>query len=557
MSAPPLPSLWTLSCQGITRTAAGAGVTGMTRHRANRAADTCTLRFDGRPFDAAPPFPFGETVTVLRAGTPWFVGRVTSVPASGDGGAESLVCTMTGPWWYLAQLVCQQQWTLRGGAATASLSRLVLGQAADGTRLNTGQVIVETLQYAIDAGAPFAIGTVDPSFLAPLDEVKDITCAHVIQRMLRWHPDCVAWFDYAASPVPVFHCRARANLPAATLTVGTPPLAAVRGLTARHDLQVPAVVFHYETTSRANGQVLTDVTTDAAPPGATGREFGAVVGTIPLRGETATVLTQRIVTEPIVFNSADPALVPQLIRLSPVLAVYAADPEITADGITITSFGRVVVSGSGAGGDDGGGGGGFGTGIFLSFGNALVSGEITDWMMADYSLHTQTQRLTFTYTLTRNDGTGGPPVVSAPQTGTIDLTATDAATGLYTTLSTYRPGDTAPTGQAAAFLAAFPALAYSGSVVLVEPEAGGVASAGLGGVVNVAGGAAADWAAMRATVIEETLNAADGTTTLTLGPAGELGVATLAAALKTTGAASGTAALGTASSASRATGVPG
>ena len=97
-------------------------------------------------------------------------GRVTSIPASGDGRAEAQVCTLAGPWWYLAQLVCQQQWTIQGGAATAWLSRLVLGQAADGSRLNTGQVITDALQFAIDAGAPLAIGTVEPAFTAPLDD---------------------------------------------------------------------------------------------------------------------------------------------------------------------------------------------------------------------------------------------------------------------------------------------------------------------------------------------------------------------------------------------------
>ncbi len=545
---PPLSTIWTLSCQGVILTAADAGISAITRHRVSRAADTCTLRFDGRPFDAAPPFASGETVTVARAGTPWFVGRVTSVPASGDGGAEAQVCTLSGPWWYLAQLVCQQQWTLQGGAATAWLSRLVLGQAADGTRLNTGQVVIEALQYAIDAGAPFAIGTVEPAFLAPLDEVKDLTCAAVILRMLRWHPDCVAWFDHAATPVPTFHCRARTGLPAATLTVGAPPLAAVRGLTARHDLQVPAVVFHYETTTSANGQVLTDVSTDAAPPGATGREFGAVVGTIPLRGEAPVVLTQRIETEPIVYDPADPALIPQLIGLSAVLAVDAADPAITVAGIAITNVNREIVR------DTTGGGGSAHSRAILVLPNALTSGQITDWMVADYDLSTQIQKLTFTYTLTR----GGVP--GLPQQGSITLTATDADSGLYTTLTTFQPGDTAPTGQAAAFLAALAGLQYSGSVVLVEPEAGGVPGAALGGVINLAGGgrgSGGEWAAMRATVIEEIVSVADGTTTLTLGPAGELGVATLTAALKTAGTASGTAALGTASSASRTTGVPG
>ena len=540
----PLSPLWTLSCQGVAQTVAAAGVTGLTRHRATQAADTCAVRFDGLACDAAPPFPLGATVTVARGATTWFVGRVTSAPATGNDGAEALVCQLSGPWWYLAQLVCQQQWTVRGGAASLWLSRLVLGQAADGSRLTTGQVITEALQYAIDAGAPLAIGTIDPAFTAPLDEVKDVTCAEVVRAMLRWHPDCVAWFDYTTAPVPTFQCRARANLSAVALTVGEPPLAAVEGLTARHDLQAPAVVFHYETTSRANGQVLTDVTTDAAPTGATGREFGAVVGTIPLRGQAASVLTQSIVTEAIVDDVSDPALVAQLIRRSPVLAMYAADPSITPDGINVTSLARHPDAADGAG-------------VLPdpTLVNAMVDGEITDWMMADYGLHAQTQTITVSYALDRGDGDAS---AGEPQQESIAITATDAATGLYTTLSTYVPGDAAPTGLAAAYLATMADLQYSGKLVLVEADAGGTPGASLGGVINLAG-AAADWAAMRAAVVAETVSVADGTTTLTLGPAGELTVAGLAAALQNTAAraAAGPAALGTTSSVSRATGRPG
>ena len=272
-----LSDLWTLASGGTILSAAQAGVTEILRRRATQSTETCTLRATGRAFDAAPLFAHGSTVTVRRGGTPWFVGRVTGTPGSGDGASEESAYALSGSWWYLENLVCQQSWSLRGGAATGTLSRLVLGQRLDGTRLTSGQVLAETLQYAIDAGAPFALGVIEPAAFLPLDELRDVTCAEAIRKILRWHPDCVAWFDHATAPLPTFHCRARANLAATTLTVGQPPLAAVDSLTARPDLALPAVVLHYE----ANDGDTLDVLTDAAPAGATGREFGALVATIP------------------------------------------------------------------------------------------------------------------------------------------------------------------------------------------------------------------------------------------------------------------------------------
>ena len=276
MSTPFISNVWALSGEGASISAAQAGVTEITRLRATQSTETCTVWTDGRTFDAEPLFAHGSTVTVLRDGVPWFVGRVTGTPGSGDGNTEGFSHELSGPWWYLENLVCRQNWTLRGGETTALLGRLVLGQALDGTRLTSGQILTETLQYAIDSGAPLQIGVVEPDALLPLDELRDVTCAEVIRKILRWHPDCVAWFDHATAPVPTFHCRARGSLTATTFTVGQPPLAAVRAITQRLDLITPAVVLHYETD---DGDT-TDVLTDAAPAGATGREFGALVATI-------------------------------------------------------------------------------------------------------------------------------------------------------------------------------------------------------------------------------------------------------------------------------------
>ncbi len=70
-------------------------------------------------------------------------------------------------------------------------------------KINTGQQIIEALNWARQAARheamaapPFQIGEVTPALDVPIDEVRDITCAEVIHKMLRWSPDAVCWFDY-------------------------------------------------------------------------------------------------------------------------------------------------------------------------------------------------------------------------------------------------------------------------------------------------------------------------------------------------------------------------
>ena len=563
-TSPTLTPAWTLASAGGTQTAAALGVSQIGRRRTSQAIDTCTIRADGRAIDAAPIFAANSTVTVARGGVGWFVGRVTTVPATGTASAEAQVYELSGPWWYLEKLVCRQEWKFRGGTLTARLGRLILGQALDGTRLTTGQVITETLQYAIDCGAPLQIGTVEPAFAAPLDEVKDVTCAEVIRKMLRWHPDCVCWFDYAAAPVPTFHCRARASLPAVTLTVGQPPLSAVWGITARPDLVAPAVVIHYEITSRVNTSMQTDVVTDAAPAGATGGEFGAAVLTVPLHGPTIKTVEQRVVTRPILDELGDPDLKAYLLSRYAGLARLADNPLVGADGITITSVARVRSDGATEADPDNPGG----TRLVAAntdLGNELVEGSVTDWMRRDDAISTERQRIQFQYTADYGDGSD-PATVCGPFAASFDVMATNAGGSAAAGSQTYQlvasatDGDTVPTGLAAAYLAALSALQHSGRVELVEAEASG--AVGMGSVLNLAGAAETAWAAMRALVVEEEAEAATGTTAVTFGPAGHLSSADLTALLQVTrpgvgGRVGETASTGTGSSAARPSGLPG
>ena len=279
-----ISDLWTLENEGTTLTAGGAGVTDIVRRRESARTETCTLQRAGQPFDAPPLFPLGSRVVVRRGGAPWFVGRAVAAPGSGDGCGEESALVLAGPWWFLENLVYRQRWTLAGGADGGLSSRVVLGQGEGGARLTAGETLAQIAQYAVDAGAPWRVGTVEGDVTLPLDELRNVTCAQAMRRVLRWLPDQVAWFDHASTPAPTFHCRARFNLPEVTLRVGEAPLTAVRGITVRPPGHTPAVVLHYETRTEDGG---VDLLTDAAPPEATGAEFGALVATIPAQAAGA------------------------------------------------------------------------------------------------------------------------------------------------------------------------------------------------------------------------------------------------------------------------------
>ena len=154
----PTSSLWSFTGATLTGTAAALGIEGVTLHRNSNRTDKVTFNTPGRAVDAAPLFAYRSTVTLSRDGVPWFVGLVTRVPSDGDGRAEGQSYELSGPWWYLENLVCRQEWHVQGGPTLTALStHLILGQAADGSLLTTGGVITEALTYAIDNLAPLAV----------------------------------------------------------------------------------------------------------------------------------------------------------------------------------------------------------------------------------------------------------------------------------------------------------------------------------------------------------------------------------------------------------------
>jgi hypothetical protein len=241
---------WTIAYNGDEKTLADWGLARLTRKLVSQGVDELMFQATGAATDGAPLFPHGATVTLWRnrmidragncsGGMTWFQGLVIQVPRAGAPDGESMAYRVAGPWWYLDNLTFQQAYQniFLGYAVAndpttaiygpASSSHLFLNQAAVANallKITTGQQIIEALNWAllpfvnVHLTPPFQIGAVTPTVDVPIDEVRDITCAEVIHKMLRWSPDAVTWFDYGTVP-PTFYCKRRGELAVVGLEV--------------------------------------------------------------------------------------------------------------------------------------------------------------------------------------------------------------------------------------------------------------------------------------------------------------------------------------------------
>jgi hypothetical protein len=240
---------WTIAYNGAEKLLSDWGLSAVTRKLVSQGIDELTFRADGTPADAAPLFTNHSTLVLWRdrslnagvfsGGVRWFQGLVVQVPRAGAPDAEGMMYKVVGPWWYLDNLVFQQPYeniflgfAVAGDPTTAiygpaASSHLFLNQGNSNsalTKITTGQQIIEALNWAlkpfVDASLtpPFQIGNVTPPVDVPIDEVRDITCAEVIHKMLRWSPDAVTYFDYTTSP-PTFNCTRRADMATVNLDV--------------------------------------------------------------------------------------------------------------------------------------------------------------------------------------------------------------------------------------------------------------------------------------------------------------------------------------------------
>jgi hypothetical protein len=502
---------WTIAdAGGVVKSVADWGLCELTRERVNQMPDVVTFRAAATPSDADPIFAHGSTITFFQNGTPWFYGRVISVPGRATAKEEEQLYRVAGPWWYLESLVFQQAWLTTNGVTVSLVptnkSRLILGQKADGTKQSTGAAIAEVLAYATARGVPITVGTITPNAMAPYAEALDRSCAEVIRNLLRWTPDAMAAFDYTTTPFPTLSIHRRADAATLSLPAYGAPISGLE-LTPRHDLQAPAVVLKFEQTNDIDGDTFTSLIVQSAPTTATGDELSAVVMTLDLSGARATYQKQPVRTAFIPPSDSSAGVIAWWKGKFPWLNDFSDDDLEVVSGTQVVAIENPASY----------------PGITLSnVPNELLSGSIAAWMGLNAAPLLVSATLQYTGATTDE----ATEVFGATNQRALytRVTGTNAETQTYSRLTSETEAEPVPAGLAQALYDAVSVLQYDGVLELTEQECSGMGEQGL--LLNLTGGRA-EWATMAAQIqrVEEKLDV--GLTRITLGPAKHLGHAEL------------------------------
>lgn len=489
-------STWTLmDAHSVEKTFAEWGLNGLERALVNQTADTVAFSAPGRAYDEEPLFSYGDTLSIRRDGALWFQGRVAQVPRVGEADAEGIRYKLVGPWWYLDDLVFQQNWKQLqdfsdedSSLLDVTRSRVVIGQTIDGAKLSGAAQIAEVINFAIAQGRPLQLGTVEPDADIPWDERQDPSCAEVIRRVLRWTPDAVAYFDYTTTP-PTFHVRHRASLSPFSMTLNAgAPVKSVK-IAPRYDLQRSVVVLKYEQTQTVNGQDFTRIVRDQYPPDVDENAVGALTMTLELSGGSATYQTQSVTTSPIQENSVTwwKEKLPWLNKL-----------------------GNIQISG--------------GTRTPNDLENELKKGTISAWMGKQSGVVEVKANLSYERWQDPDSpySSSGNPIIEKKTLVSIvtRVRGTDARTQSFSRLKRFTSGEPVPVGLAQQLYTSVGTLPYEGALLLKEEECGGVAAPGH--FLRLLGGRN-EWSTMDAVIQSVTEKIDLGETNLKFGPPTHLG----------------------------------
>lgn len=296
-----MSATWSLSLASDHRPLSAWGIDSAVLIRRNLAEDEFSFSLAPADLTAAQPFAYGDTIVLWRSGVRYFTGTITQQPAYGATGEQRQRYVARNAWWQLERLIYQQPYMTyimigstrfpRGSWST----HVVLGQDSWGNKITVNQVITKIGAFALSRGAGlFTVAALPTLWAPPITELRDMSCAEAIRRMVAWAPDCVGWFDYSTE-VPEFNLQQRSALTTESIALGEgSPLIRLENLTPRPDLQPAGVVFTYRRTEtdEENGTIVEEqrqaagtlgvpgtiyATIDLAPGEALPRESGAVL----------------------------------------------------------------------------------------------------------------------------------------------------------------------------------------------------------------------------------------------------------------------------------------
>lgn len=526
----------TIVATNVTKTFEAWGLGSLKRKLISQAADEVTFdqltsAFDGATGLGLEKFAHGSAIQIKKEGFNWFYGVIVDSSTQASGSGDVISYKVKGPWWYLDELTYMISWKVYNVPGVLNQTQIYSSHVLLNVDLNVGlglikiqQNITNVLTYALSqiaaagVAAPFQIGTISVDAYAPYEEIRDVTCAEVIRKGLRWSPMSVAYFDYLTSP-PTLHIKPFTALTAVTLPiVPAPGVVSILtnyvsdiNVTPRSDLQRPSVVIRYEQKNTINGKPYTSVIEDKWPPAATGREIHAMNLSMDVQGSSSKHLSVKIVSLPIDYGNLQwwKNRFPKL-----------SDPNITGLGISVTSWTARDIP---ANAD------------YLLFGitgGELITGQIPPWVGGITDQLTVVG--TAAYQLLTKPG-GVPYFTTNSNALPYQAIVTDIASGTYTTTQVLEVAEPLPVGLPKYLYDILSTLHWQGTVTIIEREVRGTIAGGpvVGNVLNVSGGRS-EWRTMRALIQTVDEDVDNGTSTYTLGIPEHLGADDLMELLRLT-----------------------
>jgi len=139
------------------------------------------------------------------------------------------VVVVEGPWQFFRKMTATSTKTLGG----VTDSRPTMDFAAGSIATHVATVVAR----AIAEGAPATFGGMTTAYTVQKLKLSQATYADVIAELLRWVPDCIAYWDYQSAPTGngIFTVARRSALGSTTYTAGTGELVDYQ-VTGRPDL---------------------------------------------------------------------------------------------------------------------------------------------------------------------------------------------------------------------------------------------------------------------------------------------------------------------------------
>jgi hypothetical protein len=532
--------IWTLKYDGEEKPLAEWGIRAVKLRLTSQAIDALTFVQPAASDLDDPLFEEGGIVELFRDDERWFYGRAEDAEGFGSGRAAGCAYTISGPWWWLANMGFRQTWKVRSNGVLVDQfsSYCLLGSKADGlgTQQSIKDQIAEALNYAISQDAPLAFDLDGlPACLPPVRDAWNLPVADVIKKMIEWAPDIVTWFDYSTEPYPTLRMRRRENVEglakseAVLLNLASSLKKdgykiSERKVRPRSDLKVPGVVIYYIRTDTANGSVYSVINEEKYPAEVTGREPKALLAAINLEGANVTYLETPIDCVAIEPQSADWWKLHDGHLQSPTIT----ELTIKANSATYTTEDGEVIA------------------------NPLpreLFGTWATWMGG--SVQSINVRALASWKEKRDDAEPGEDPLITVKDRPINCTiwSTDLNSGTYKSAPSGQSGEAQPVGLAETLYRAASVLHFQGSVVVKEEQCSGRVK--VGNVLNLDNGRTA-WKEMRAQIQEIVEEIDTGSTTVVFGPPQHLGPADYMELLRATHNR-----LRFASPASRSTGIAG